>query len=847
MRRSYVSILTVFILLFSLKAVAQEPVPKPLSSRFPNIKASLDDGFFVLAEQQAYGALLQELKPEEEAEANLLLAHALWGQKRYSELLQNLTDQNGAPGFVYWQMRAHFELKQYEQALLVLERGGEAFMASRYAPAAVRLQGYMLTELGRLDEAEQAFKHFAASFPNHRWNIENQFDLAEVYGLQGRVADAAKVLETLGRGGDIKVAERARLKLGHLLYTQGTAEELERARGLLGGLATNESVNLMYRIDAFVDLAALEQQEGNLGASEAAMRSGIALSPDARQRVPLKLALARRLLSQGKTAASLKLLEECRTEAPTQQIAAELQLEKSKALYQAGRYAEADEGYQVYLDVAADEAGLAEAYFGKGLTLWQLERYAEAAGVFDKAYKALTDQERKADALFKAGDAYFRAEKLEEAEKRYRSFVTDFSAHENMPNALYQLGLALMKIGRREEALTTFSVLETNHAGSPFAEKAALRTADVMRANRQWDLALDKYEQIVGTYTNTDVQATSRFMQGLVLNEYLRRYAEAQAAFETVIADYPDSEFVQQAEFMRGFSLAWQGQYEEAIETCRSFIEKYPDSEWTPKVIFWLGEQYYNQGKYDEARPLFLRIAEDFKDHELAPRALYWAGRAASGQSNYVEAFEQYSEVAKSYPESDIMPEVRFAQGDVLTELGQFAKAILAFEEIIKNYPDSYLVNAAWGRKGDCQFSLATDSPARYGEAMNSYQAILDRPSAPVGLKMHVENKIAVCLEKTNVSDKAFSRYMNVVYTFINENVERSPYTVTWFTRSAFSAAAIKEKQRAWKEAVQVYERVIEANVPAQDEAHNRIEKIKADNWLLFQNPEETDDVGING
>jgi hypothetical protein len=69
---------------------------------------------------------------------------------------------------------------------------------------------------------------------------------------------------------------------------------------------------------------------------------------------------------------------------------------------------------------------------------------------------------------------------------------------------------------------------------------------------------------------------------------------------------------------------------------------------------------------------------------------------------------------------------------------------------------------------------------------------------------------------------------------------------VTWFTRSAFAAAAIKEKQRAWEEAVQVYGRVIEANVPAQDEARKRIEKIKTDNWLLFQNPEETDDVGTD-
>jgi len=130
---------------------------------------------------------------------------------------------------------------------------------------------------------------------------------------------------------------------------------------------------------------------------------------------------------------------------------------------------------------------------------------------------------------------------------------------------------------------------------------------------------------------------------------------------------------------------------------------------------------------------------------------------------------------------------------------------------------------------------------------MNSYQAVLDRPTAPIGLKLNVESKIGECLEKTNVSAKAFSRHMNVVYTFLNENVERSPYTVTWFTKSALAAGAIKEKQRDWEAAVHVYERIIEAQVPAKDWAAERIKEIKAENWRLFQNPEEADDVGTHG
>ncbi len=839
MRPYPLSILIALSLLCAVaSAVAEETVPSAASSRLPNIKASLDDGFFSLAEQQARGVLRSEPNEADEREAARLLAHALWGQKRYSEMLDLLKGYNGGADYVYWRARANFELKQYDVALGMLADAGEGMAESHYAPPALRLKGHIEQITGRLAAAEATFIRFAEEFPDHRERIENQFDLAEVFVFQKKYTEAIAAYETLVEEQDPNVAQRAQLKLAHLLYTQGAVENFDVARGLLSGLATNTTTRLAYRIDAFVDLAVLEEKAGERTAATTALRAAIALSPDARQRVPLKLSLARMLLRDDDTTGALKLLEECRAEVPNETIAAELQLEKAGALLQARRFKEADEAYQVYLDVAGDADGLARAYFGKGLALWELERFAESAATLDKAAKGLENPDEKADAFFKAGDAYYRVGNFADAEKRYRVFVADFPDNENRPNALYQQGLSLAKTDRRTESLAAFQTLESDYPSTLFAEKAALRSADVMRAGGQWEAALDKYTQIGQTYTNGPVAALSLHQRGLVLYQ-LGRLAEAQEAFEAVVADYPQSEQAPQASYMRGFCLYLQGQVDEAVDTCQTFIDQYPDSEWAPEVIFWLAEQYYNQGDYKKAEPLFMRIAADFKGNKLAPRALYWAGRAAAAHANYVTAIERYSEVAKTYPESDILPQTRFAQGDALSELGEFARGILAFEEIIKNYPESYLVNTAWGRKGDCQFSLAAENPVRYAEAMNSYQTILDRTSAPLALKLQAEYKVGRCLEKTNVPDKAFSRYMNVVYTFINENIEHSPYSVMWFTRSAFGAAALKEKEKSWLEAVSIYSRVIEANVPAKDEAANRIEKIKKDNWLLFEQAEE--------
>ncbi len=162
---------TILIFLCTLCAgfsFAEETVPRPAGSRYPNIKASLNDGFFVLAEQQTRGVLRSEPKEAEGREAALLLAHALWGQKRYSEMLDVLRAYNGEAGFVYWRARAHFELRQYDAALRIFAEAGGSLAGSRYAPSSLRLKGHIEQLTGTLDDAVATYLQFSEEFPKHR-------------------------------------------------------------------------------------------------------------------------------------------------------------------------------------------------------------------------------------------------------------------------------------------------------------------------------------------------------------------------------------------------------------------------------------------------------------------------------------------------------------------------------------------------------------------------------------------------------------------------------------------------------------------------------------------------------
>ena len=183
------------------------------------------------------------------------------------------------------------------------------------------------------------------------------------------------------------------------------------------------------------------------------------------------------------------------------------------------------------------------------------------------------------------------------------------------------------------------------------------------------------------------------------------------------------------------------------------------------------------------------------------------------------------------------MAEARFFQADALSELGEFAAAILLFDEVITKYPSSYLVDAAWGRKGDCQFTLGADDANRYYEAMQSYRAVLNSATAPRDLKRQADYKLGRCLWKLGKNDEAFEQYYTrVVTSYLDDRRKGTPLSdgdKVWFTRAAFDAAEIMETQGKWRNAIRVLQRVVDTGVPAAGDALKRIEKIRSDHWLF--------------
>lgn len=800
-------------------------------------QAALEDGLYEVAESRLTQYLQKVSGRKPRAEGALLLARALFGQKRYEEVIDFLTRREGwargtdsEGGFVLWRAMAEYELGRYQEARTSVEDFKTRFPGSPYRASAARLRAKSLLKLQEISAALEAFARFQENYPDSPDIPANLLDWAGTLIRLGKKDEARDVFaQLLRRYPDSEAAAQGQLWLGGVYMEM---QDWPRAAETFAMLGSETNARPEYRAAAWMSLAEAQEARTNQSVALEALLQVSELTKDPVTLARAEVARGKLLVRLDRVEEGLALLKGVISRGLAELPPGPLQLDLAEALLAAGRFELSEQEFQHYLEAFSDPARLTRAWRGKAWSLWELRRYAEAAEAFDKVYALSEMPADKAAALFKIGDCFFLKRQFKQALENYRRLIREFSEDGLARKARYQAADCLAGLEQRDEAEKEFQALAKD-SDPDMARQAALRIAQIQENGGRWEDALASYQRLAAACADPSVCAQAIHSRGLIRYR-LGQFQEALSDFEKVVRDYPKSPFAEQAFYMRGWALYLLGQDREALALCRQFIERYPRSVWAGDVLFWLGEYSYNRGDYAQAEQYFAQLADRYAAGELADDALFWAGRSAAAAKEYVRAIDYYSRLAQSFPDSPKIAETRFAQGDALSELGQFGGAILAFEEIILKYPTSYLVDLAWGRKGDCQFTLGSDDPQRYPEALNSYRRVLESPRAGTELKWQAEFKMARCKEKMGHKAEAFEQYMNVVYAFLAEREKGAANNPLWFTRSAFNAAAIMEADSKWREAARIYRRVAEAGVPASAEAQTRLQRIRFEHWMLF-------------
>lgn len=800
-------------------------------------RAALEDGFYELAEKSLQSCLSNTTKGTPEADqAIILLAGVYHGRKKYADMLGLLSPVDNAAA-AYWKAVAQYELKQYEKVPMTLADFDGKYRGDPYAVHAMRLLADCHLQTGRTNEALRVFAQIDQAPGGQLAPGANLLDWARTLVAVGQDTRAQEVLEKLiNRSPETVDGWQGRLLLGRILTGNG---QFKDAEAVLNPLVVQRDVEPECGTAALIALAGIRELQGDPVEATNALSAAIGLAPDRRLKRRGEIAMGRLLLRMKQLDDGAAMLKTYIAAVPPDPSAPALQLEVATAFLDAGIADRAVEAYQHYLETFSDKQGRAEAFSGKGwaLLLQPKPVYEEAADAFRQAYSLFAEPANRMKCLIKAADCRFSNKQFGLAAQIYEQALSEFPDSPLVLQAMFQVAECAARAKKPAEAEKLFrNVIATNPAGM-FADQALLRIAEIKEDQGDSAAALAVYDQLMTTYTNSAMWPNALLAHGLINYRNLL-FETAQGDFEKLVNRFPQTEAAEQAAYLRGRCLQILGPDDKALSTWRDFLRTYPASKkWTPHVLFRLGEHAFNRGNYKEAETQFVGIASAYTNNALAPAALLAAGESAAKQKEYVNAIEYFTTLVTKYPSWSRLPKARYEQGDATAELGEYAKAILIFEEIINRYGSSDLVDMAWFRKADCEFALGAGDTNRYESAIASYRFVADRPLAAPDLKLQAQYKIGACLQKMQRNEDAVEQlYSKVVIPYLDDPrriLREDPACEVWFTRAAFDIVETLESQKKWREAIRILRRVVDAGVPAANEAQKRIDKIRLQLWIL--------------
>lgn len=823
-------------------AASTEPLSPEESRRLlVSARAAFEDGLFPVAERRLEQVLARSPDHRRQCEAVVVLAQLHLAQGRAGEALAAL-ERCEAPGggsvlrgeYLFWQARALAELDRQEEALALLEDIRANHVDVDTLPATLRLMVRCRAALQEWEKADVLCRELEQGWPDHEDAPEAWFDLASLLSVHQDSENALAILEHIqtvwpGQKWDersLLLSAEVQLKEGRLADSDAVA---------LAALADNPALALDVRIHAYQVLAKTYSLDENWTNALKMAQQAVDLAPPSALRLDNEWILVQLEVLSGAVDHARRDMGALIRRVPALEQAAMLQMDFAELLLESGYFTAAADEYQVWLESFPDVAPERryDAWWGKGVALLELARHAEAASAFDQAVKWAAERPARLRAKWKWADVQFMLKHYSPAEAVYLELLDAIPrTDDRYARVAYQLAETELALGKTEKGEIRLLDLSRAKEETEFSRKATMRAGGLYEERGALVSAMEQYGRIIKNCAEPESCAEALLARGM-LRYRLGDFKEALEDFTRIHDDMPGSRVFEQAFFMRGWCQYLLGREEEAVAICSRFVADYPQSAFAADVQFWLAEYALNHGNPAEAEMQFARVAAVWPDSPRAADALFWAGRVAMMQREYLRANEHFNTLIQRHPQSPRLPETLIAQGDVLSERGHFAEAILAFDEVIVQFPQSREALMAWGRKGDCQYTMGNEEPRRYEEAFLSYQMLRTMPDVTLDMRLQAEYKMGRCLEKLNRLDAALEQYIDVVYAFLQEPQRTADGTV-WFTRSAFAAAVLQERFENWKEAVAVYQRVIDAQVPSADEARVRVARIQREHWTLF-------------
>ena len=360
-----------------------------------------------------------------------------------------------------------------------------------------------------------------------------------------------------------------------------------------------------------------------------------------------------------------------------------------------------------------------------GLQLVESNDNSEALPYFKAASETPGNTNTKAQAQFWTGYLYdLDGDKarsgaelnkyLESGDKEYAFESHYLLSYQNIENQDFQAAKNSL-----ESAILKFQ----NDDDKSLFDDALTRVADLELVDNNYDSALEYYDLAI---ENEATDADYIMLQKALIYGVNGQPYDKLTTLETLVKEYKESEYRDDALFEVGETLVQLNKNNEAYKIYDSLTDLYGQSEYAPKSWMRKGLISYNQGDMEKALVAYEQGLKTTKNNEDQRAALIAIEEIYLENLGDSDAYFRFLESEIGYQYEDIEKDsITYEVAYTAYKSGEYEQAIKLFSSYVRRFDGGFYVDDAAYYQGESHALLK-----QYDEALVFYEEVMEKPDS---------------------------------------------------------------------------------------------------------------------